>query len=152
MKSKEDREDKVNNSKFRQQSLVSVGDTVLMRNHNKRSKFQPTFLPEPFKVINVSQSGRILVIERSSNGKVFRRHPDDIKIFNGEFTKKDDHQRTEKDEIQTWHDSISQFQGEKEECTENETEEVTHSPALPRRSERVQRRNERYYNEDFENN
>ena len=85
---KQMREDVINSSKFRQPSNISVGDTVMMRNHRKQSKFETTFLPESFKVVDVTQDGRSLVIERISNGSVFRRHPDDVKIFDGNFPPK----------------------------------------------------------------
>ena len=151
---KQNREEEINSSKFRQSSEISVGDTVMMRNHRKQSKSQPTFLPEAFKVVNVSQDGRILVIARKSDGAVFRRHPDDVKIFDGEFPKKDEHLFSEKDELEAWHGHCSRFRDHDEynEERENAVEETAdvHVQAQPRRSERVQQRNQKYYNDDFE--
>ena len=87
-KLKETRECDVNKSKFRQPTVIEEGDKVLMRNHQKRIKFDPDFLHEPFKVEEIRDDGRFIILERESDGSIFRRHPDDIKVFHGEFPSK----------------------------------------------------------------
>ena len=81
------RQEAVNEGKFRVHTNVTIGDTVLMRNHRRTSKFDPTFIPEPFEVIEIGQKGRNITLSRRSDSAIYRRHPDDVKLFNGEFSK-----------------------------------------------------------------
>ena len=82
---KHKQEDKINSSKYRKSSDMSAGDIVMIRNYKKHSKFDPVFIPEAFKVLDVSEDGRLLIIVRNCDGKTFRRHPDDVKPFKGQF-------------------------------------------------------------------
>ena len=75
-------QEKANSSKYKKPADVSVGDYILVRNFQKSSKFQPTFLPEPFVVTSIKDHGRKLEVERLSDGRNFYRHPDDVKITN----------------------------------------------------------------------
>ena len=43
---KKERESKINTSKFRKQNNISIGDTVFIRNPDKKKKFDPNFSPE----------------------------------------------------------------------------------------------------------
>ena len=148
---KEIREEQINRKKFRRPEVIVVGDIVLMRNHRKQRKFEPTFLPEAFKVLNVSGGGRFLVIERSSDGTVFRRHPDDVKKFEGRFPDNPNNQFSEEEEIREWHNRCAQYAAEVEEYDDDDNgvidEEVRNSQ--PRRTVRTRHRNSRYFNDDF---
>ena len=64
---------------------MSAGDIVMIRNYKKHCKFDPVFIPEPFKVSDVSKDGRLFNIVRDGDGKTFGRHPDDFKPFKGQF-------------------------------------------------------------------
>jgi len=46
-----------NQSKFQKDETINEGDQVLMRNHRKRAKFDPDFLHEPFKVVEIAKDG-----------------------------------------------------------------------------------------------
>ena len=78
-KQKLEYQNSANQSKYKKQSQVSVGDQVLVRNYKKRSKFDPIFLPEPFVITEIRDQGRKLELEKIDDGKVLYRHPDDIK-------------------------------------------------------------------------
>ena len=54
-----------------------------MKNYQRRWKFDPYFLPEPFTVIDVEKSK--ITVKRNSDDKQLIRHPDDIEIYKGEF-------------------------------------------------------------------
>ena len=58
------REERINQQKFRVKEDISTGSIVFMRNHNKRTKFEPTFLPETFTVLNFDSDGTTLILER----------------------------------------------------------------------------------------
>lgn len=75
---KETRTEQINESKYKQSSMVEVGDHVLMRN-KRTSKFQPHFLPDDFTVTKVLNNSTAIEIKREDNGKVYIRHPDDVK-------------------------------------------------------------------------
>ena len=79
------REKRINQQKFRVKEAISTGSTVFMRYHNERTKFEPTFLPETFTVLNFDSDGTTLILERKKDGAIFRRHPDDVKLFKGEI-------------------------------------------------------------------
>ena len=54
---------------------MNVGDWVLIRNFNKRSKLDPLFQPKPCMVIEVENGW--VVLERDVS--IYRRHLDDVK-------------------------------------------------------------------------
>ena len=62
-----------------------MGDTVIIRNYQKSRKFQPTFHPDKFLVTEIKDHGRRLELERERDGKLFSRHPDDVKRIDDEF-------------------------------------------------------------------
>lgn len=72
----------LNFSKYSTASSLEIDDKVLLRNFKNKSKFDPIFLPEDYKVINISDEGRYFLIERQSDKKQFKHHPDDVKKFN----------------------------------------------------------------------
>lgn len=142
------RQEKINEGKFRVHTNLTIGDTVLMRNHRRTSKFDPTFIPEPFEVIDIGQGGRNITLSRRSDGAVFRRHPDDVKLSNGEFIDETNESNTrERFEIDEWHkrvnDANPQDDGDERGYFRSSEEE-------PRRSTRVAQKNPRYFNEDYE--
>ena len=57
------------------------GESVLVRNYNKRRKFDPTFLPDDYEVVRVSNDGRCVTVEKLADGTHLKRHPDDLKRF-----------------------------------------------------------------------
>lgn len=57
-----------------------------MQNHQKRLKFDPDFLPEPFAMIDVVENkGHLLFLQREADGGIFLRYLDDVKAFEGAF-------------------------------------------------------------------
>ena len=44
----------INCSKYRKKDDIKGGDKVLMRNYKKQSKFDPVFIPEPYKVLSTN--------------------------------------------------------------------------------------------------
>ena len=78
---KQDHQEKINDSKYRINTKVNVGDSILMRNFKRKSKFEPVFIPEPCRIMSISEDG-LFVTLNNVDGKIFRRHLDDIKIVN----------------------------------------------------------------------
>ena len=78
---KESRQELINSSKYKKSSGITPGDFVIIRNYNRRSKYQPLFNPEQYIVIDTADFGRKLVVKRISDGQVLVRHPDDVKLF-----------------------------------------------------------------------
>ena len=75
-----ERQDHINSGKFMKASHFEVGDTVLIRNSTRSSKFQPYFDPSPLKVTAVLNNGRCLSLQRLCDDHIFQRHPDDVKL------------------------------------------------------------------------
>ena len=72
-------QEQVNSSKFRQESQMKIGDTVLVRNYKRTSKFQPFFNPEQYRVENVKK-GRVFIRQQNDkSGNCMIRHADDLK-------------------------------------------------------------------------
>ena len=82
---KQQYESKVNESKFKRNADLRVGDAVIIRNYRKQRKFEPTFLPEKFTVISISDFGRCLHLKRYNDGALFYRHPDDVKQVSSDY-------------------------------------------------------------------
>ncbi len=80
---KNTRQEKINLGKYRQHANFHVGDTVLIRNFNKTSKYHPYFQYSPLLVTDVHNNGRCLTLQRLADGKVYQRHPDDVKLYKG---------------------------------------------------------------------
>ena len=93
------REKKVNSSKYKSPSHFIIGDLVLIRNFNKRSKYDPYFQPEPCYVKSILQN--YLLLER--NGTEYRRHPDDVKLFPGSNDYTVLSPISEKEQLEQWH-------------------------------------------------
>ena len=76
---KHSRQQRINSGKYRQQSTFRVGDLVLIRNYEKTSKYDPLFQYSPLTITDIHNDGRCLTLQRNSDGKTFKRHPDDVK-------------------------------------------------------------------------
>ena len=98
------REQRINQHKFRVKEDILPGSTVFMRNHNKRFKFEPTFIPETFIVLNLDSDGTTLILKRKRDGAIFRRHPDDVKRFKGEIKERITAAiKSEREDLERWH-------------------------------------------------
>ena len=64
-------------NKTRSLPTLKVGDWVLTRNMNRRSKFDPLFGPEIMTVLEIDTGGAICI---DKQGLRQRRHNDDIKV------------------------------------------------------------------------
>jgi hypothetical protein len=82
---KQDRQDQVNASKYKIPSEFQIGDDVMLRNYRKSSKFDPVFLPEHCEIVECSDDGQFLTIERKRDGRIFKRHPDGVKCYYGPY-------------------------------------------------------------------
>ena len=78
---KEKREQAVNSSKYKKPSDIKIGDLVILKNFNQKSKFDPIFLPDQYMVTDATDHGRKLVVKRTSDNQLLIRHPDDVKPF-----------------------------------------------------------------------
>ena len=58
---------------------------VLVRNYRQRSKYEPYFSPEKFRVIENLTNGNTLLIENTVSGLCLQKHPNDIKLFNAHY-------------------------------------------------------------------
>ena len=83
MKKKEDRKKDVNDSKHRKISQIYIGDKVLVRNYIWIKKFEPYFIPEPFIIEDVNKFK--VMVKRERDGLRLTRHPDDLKLFKGDY-------------------------------------------------------------------
>ena len=61
---KEKKQEDVNSSKYRKQSNMKVGDLVYVQNYKKTSKFDPTYLPEPYEVTGVDKIAKRLTLKQ----------------------------------------------------------------------------------------
>lgn len=64
-----------NKNLTRREETYNIGDTVVTRNHNK-TKFQPTFGPNPMTITEIGEGGVVCNDESSTTQ---RRHLDDVK-------------------------------------------------------------------------
>lgn len=76
-------EGKVNSSKYRKKSNISVGDIVVVRDCSRKSKFDPIFPPDPFAVISIDEISKKVILESIKGNKLVARHLDDVKEFHG---------------------------------------------------------------------
>ncbi len=74
-------ENDVNISKYRKKTDFNVGERVLIRNYRRSAKFDPVFLNQPFKIIDINEVGNKIIVEQEETGQTLCRHPDDIKPF-----------------------------------------------------------------------
>ena len=55
-KMKLQRTDEMNESKYKKQDEIDIGDRILIRNYQKQHKFDPLFLPQPYIVISTNKN------------------------------------------------------------------------------------------------
>ena len=75
--SKKINEEQVNSSKFRKDSNLKVGDTVLVRNFKRQIKFDPVFMDIPYQIISIDDKHN--KIQLRNKDSILIRHPDDVK-------------------------------------------------------------------------
>ena len=78
---KSENEEKINSSRYRKASTFNIGDKVRIRNYQKSRKFDPVFLAQPFKIIDINDVGNKIMVEHQENGFTLCLHSDDIKPF-----------------------------------------------------------------------
>ena len=77
IKEKKNRCDEINASVKRKENNFEIGQWVYIRNRNRRSKFQPLFLEEPWIIESLDKVGVTIRNPQLTKTKV--RHIDDIK-------------------------------------------------------------------------
>ena len=106
---KKAREIQINSSKYRRPLKIDIGDSVVLRDFQKSSKFKPIFSPEPCSVLEYSNHNTVTV-ERKSDGKVLTRHTDDVKKFFGslETTMEEQNalEHSEAEILRAWHETF----------------------------------------------
>ena len=80
---KVDLQETMNSSRYRQASAFEPDDIVLVRNSTRKSKYLPTFLPDPFIVVEVDPTTKKITLESLKDERMLTRHPDDIKTYYG---------------------------------------------------------------------
>ena len=160
LEQKQQKQEEVNNSKFRKQADLLVGETVLIRNSSKTSKFQPTFTPDLYEVLQADNQAKKLMLRKWGCGSILIRHPDDVKRFTEEADlptlRKEaapDIRKEIEDEFiirnQEDDDAHSNLFPDTRDNSPNVTAEMNDEQE-PRRSSRRPIPNRRYFNDDFE--
>ena len=147
---KNQRKQQYNSSSRIKPSNFQVGDQVSVRNFYKTSKFEPYFLPERFSVVDTLAGGKIILVQGARTGKFFRRHPNDLKIYEGKFPEEQADSITEEDLLQAWREAFASL----DESSDDASDDRDEQPQLPmeqtlRRSERIRHQTPRNYNEDL---
>lgn len=91
IKEKKNRCDEINASVKRKENNFEIGQWVYIRNRNRRSKFQPLFLEEPWIIESLDKVGVTIRNPQLTKTKV--RHIDDVKPY---FSIKEQFKTTEK--------------------------------------------------------
>lgn len=156
---KKERESKINASKFRKQNNISVGDTVFIRNLDKKKKFDPIFSPDTYNVIEISDDNTVVTVVRESDQKILKRHPDDIKVIvqQMETFKESKKPMSECEETQSFFKQLEAIGSEDDsdflvfgnDFRTLEPSNAQSSTEL-RRSTRIRKQNSRYFNSEFE--
>ena len=158
LEQKERKQEEVNSSKYRKQADLLVGETVLIRNSSKTSKFQPTFTPDLYEILQADNQAKKLMLRKWGSGSVLIRHPDDVKRFSEEVdlpaTKETagDVTKEVEDEIamrnQKDNDAYNNLLSDTITSRSNVPADTNHEQE-PRRSSRRPIPNRRYFNDDF---
>ena len=69
----------LNESKYKKEDEIDIGDRILIRNYRKEHKFDPLFLPQPYLVFSTNKN--YVTIQNEFDGGVLNRHRDDIKVL-----------------------------------------------------------------------
>ena len=75
---KRNRTQNINSSSKRRAADFEVGDLVLLRDYPRKGKFDPLYCKEVAEVIQLEDKG---VVVRESDGRIKRRHKDDVKRY-----------------------------------------------------------------------
>ena len=78
-KMKLQRTDEINESKYKKQDEINIGDRILARNYLKQHKFDPLFLPQPYIVVSTNKN--YVTVQNEFDGWVLNRNRDDIKVL-----------------------------------------------------------------------
>ena len=159
---KQTRQHRINSSKYRKSSQFHEGDIVLIRNFNKSSKYDPYFQYDPLAVTQIDNNGRCLTLMLMSDGKMYKRHPDDVKLYYGSFPPQrltNSHRNDISEEARTISDLQNQLlthvHNDDEQDGDNHILMDTYNapqPPIAQRSARQRFPNPRYFNEDMVNN
>ena len=82
---KKERKSTYNPSRHTVGMNYETGDQVLLRNYKKKSKFDPYYLPKKFVIMEILAKGYILVVKSLNREKCLMRHPNNVKIFEGDI-------------------------------------------------------------------
>ena len=82
---KKERKSTYNPSRHTVGMNYETGDQVLLRNYKKKSKFDPYYLPKKFVIMEILAKGYILVVKSLNTEKCLMRHPNNVKIFEGDI-------------------------------------------------------------------
>ena len=128
-------------------------------------QFDPIFLPENCEIIECSDDGRFLTVERKCDGKIFKRHPGDVKGYYGvhDTVGEENVLSDEAFETREWHKWFEQCTSKAYDSYENEDQDVKDNqkgnrmehwevgeanacpePDITRRSQRLRRPNPKY--------
>ena len=155
------RKEKYNSSRHTKPSDFRVGEQVLARNFYKKSKFEPVFLPERYTVMDVLANGKIVLIQSTRTGAHLRRHPNDLKRFEGSFPDEPATKSFSESEIlHAWREAFAAMDisieddGMGDEAVDHEAPlEEDHAAPAPfqpvARALRVRRPNPRIFNDNF---
>ena len=163
------RKEQYNSSRHSKASGFQVGHQVLVRNFHKNSKYEPYFLPERYTVVDTMAGGKIILVQSSRTGRYLKRHPNDLKKYDGYGVDADekDEDFQEGELLRAWREAFESIDSMPESDTESTDRlfhrgdaEPDHPPDHPpapaelplRRSARVGTQNRRYHNEDFVTN
>ena len=120
---------------------------MLVKNFRKTKKFDPTFIPDPYKIVEMDDKAKKLVL-KSEDGSRIIRHPDKVKPhLEMDKLNESDTERDVELYDDTWE---SRFQMESVNIPEEESEEVLdemedgETATGPRRSSRIRNANPKY--------
>ena len=166
---KDQRKLQYNASRHTKEAKFRKGQQVLVRNFNKGSKYEPYFLPERYVVSDTLAGGKIILVQSTRTGRPLRRHPNDLKLYEGQFVEADA-EEADSDErsgrlLQAWREAFESMdspyesdycdsahqppqQLQQQQQLQDEDPPVVHAQPL-RRSGRERTPNPRYYNNDI---
>ena len=75
---KDVRQQNTNSSPRIQQPMIELGQRVLLKNHQRKAKFDPLFEPQEYVVESLERNGVVAV---SESGVRRRRHVNDVKVI-----------------------------------------------------------------------
>ena len=155
---KDARKVRFNSARHTKESCIQQGDHVLVKNFRKTSKFQPYYLSDLYLVTDI-RDGNIFILQNIENGSYLKRHPDDLKIFQGDASQCDEPRAdiSEADTTAAWRDVFNDIDrygyGDFEEdvvAVCGETVELPPVQEVLRRSARHRTPNTQVFNQDYD--